>query len=97
MLKKTADLVKEGTPNCDHHHDPLAVADICRCLHNYNGVLQVAGFIIITIVLTVVLIIIVLFSLSSITSLFVSISVLLDQNGRQPLKTIEINGCLTPN
>ena len=77
--------------------DPLAVADICRCLHNYNGVLQVAGFIIITIVLTVVLIIIVLFSLSSITSLFVSISVLLDQNGRQPLKTIEINGCLTPN
>ena len=42
------------------HHDHLAVADICRCLHNYNGVLQVTCLIIIIIIIITTIIIIIL-------------------------------------
>ena len=42
------------------HHDHLAVADICRCLHNYNGVLQVTCLIIIIILIIIITIVLII-------------------------------------
>ena len=46
--------------NNNDHHDHLAVADICRCLHNYNGVLQVTCLIIIIILIIIITIVLII-------------------------------------
>ena len=51
------------------HHDHLAVADICRCLHNYNGVLQVTCLIIIIITTTIIIILIIIITIILIISI----------------------------